>query len=44
MELIKGFMKKYDQKLGIVVTKNLDQSFVRDNLLYVPLAIFLLFF
>jgi predicted AAA+ superfamily ATPase len=44
MELIKGFMRKYDQKLGIVVTKNLDQPAVQDNLLYVPLAIFLLFF
>lgn len=43
-DAISWFMKKYDQKTGIIVTKNNDQTGVRDKVLFVPLAIFLLFF
>ncbi len=42
--LIKAFMKKYEQKTGIVVTKTFNDVGTKDNLLFVPLPIFLLFF
>lgn len=43
-ELVTWFMRKYNQQSGIVVTKNNDQFGVRDNLIHIPLPVFLLFF
>ena len=44
LDLIKWFMKKYEQKTGIVVTKKYEQTGRQDDLLFVPLPVFLLFF
>ncbi|MFH1258712.1 MAG: ATP-binding protein [Elusimicrobiota bacterium] len=41
---IKHFLEKYDQKSGMVVTKNFEQNKEDDKLLFIPLSIFLLFF
>lgn len=41
---IMHFIKKYDQKLGIVVTKNFVQNKQENKLLFIPLSVFLLFF
>lgn len=41
---IAHFIKKYDQKLGIVITKNFEQNKEENKLLFIPLSIFLLFF
>lgn len=41
---IKYFIKKYNQKFGIVVTKDFQKQAEADNLLFIPLPIFLLFF
>lgn len=41
---IKQFVKKYNQKYGIVVTKNLESNIEDNGLLFIPLSIFLLFF
>jgi predicted AAA+ superfamily ATPase len=41
---IKYFIEKYNQKFGIVVTKNFQKQTEANNLLFIPLPIFLLFF
>ena len=41
---ITRFMNKYEQKTGIVVTKNFSHAGMSDNILMVPLLVFLLFF
>lgn len=41
---IKYFLEKYNQKFGIVVTKNFEQNKEENKLLFIPLSIFLLFF
>lgn len=41
---IKYFIEKYNQKLGIVVTKNFERNIEDNRLLFIPLSIFLLFF
>ncbi|MBU4304333.1 MAG: ATP-binding protein [Candidatus Omnitrophica bacterium] len=41
---IKYFIEKYDQKFGIVVTKNFEQNREENKLLFIPLSVFLLFF
>lgn len=41
---IKHFIKKYSQRLGIVVTKHFPKNREENELIFVPLPIFLLFF
>lgn len=41
---IKYFIEKYNQKFGIVVTKNFEQNKEENKLLFIPLSVFLLFF
>ena len=41
---IKYFMEEYNQKFGIVVTKNLVKYPEEKKLLFIPLSVFLLFF
>ncbi|MBM3253432.1 MAG: ATP-binding protein [Candidatus Omnitrophica bacterium] len=41
---IKHFIEKYNQKFGIVVTKNFIQNKEENKLLFIPLSVFLLFF
>ena len=41
---IQYFIEKYNQKFGIVVTKNFEKQVVANNLVFIPLSIFLLFF
>lgn len=41
---IKHFIEKYNQKFGIVVTKNFVQNKEENKLLFIPLSVFLLFF
>lgn len=41
---IEHFIEKYNQKFGIIVTKNFEQNKEGNRLLFVPLSIFLLFF
>lgn len=41
---IKYFIEKYNQKFGIVVTKNFEQNKEDNKLLLIPLSVFLLFF
>jgi predicted AAA+ superfamily ATPase len=41
---IKQFVEKYDQKFGIVVTKNIERNTEDNKLLFIPLSVFLLFF
>lgn len=38
------FIKKYNQRFGMVVTKNFEENKEDNKLLFIPLAIFLLFF
>lgn len=41
---ISQFVEKYNQKFGIVVTKNLEPNIENNKLLFIPLSVFLLFF
>jgi len=41
---IRHFIEKYNQKFGIVVTKNFEQNKENNRLLFIPLSVFLLFF
>ncbi|MBF0254465.1 MAG: ATP-binding protein [Candidatus Omnitrophica bacterium] len=41
---ITHFLKRYDQKFGIVVTKKFEKNTEDNRLLFIPLPIFLLFF
>jgi predicted AAA+ superfamily ATPase len=43
-EMVKWFMNKHGQNTGIMVTKTINQSGMADNVLLVPLPVFLLFF
>lgn len=41
---IKHFIERYDQKFGVVVTKNFQENREDNKLLFIPLSVFLLFF